>query len=42
MVYDYPLGFVQNTKNPIIISLSFGMLGLSYIQEINKSGPSNS
>jgi hypothetical protein len=32
-VYDYPLWFGQNTKNLIIISLSFGMLGLSYIKK---------
>jgi len=33
------LGFDQNTL--VIISLLFGMLGLNYIQEINKSSPYN-
>jgi hypothetical protein len=34
-VYDYLLEFDKNKKNPITISLLFGMLGISYILKIN-------
>jgi len=33
------IGFGQNIKNLIIISLSFGIQRLRYIQEISKFGP---